>query len=232
MNIKKMLLFVAAGMLGVVIIGNMIVSSVAPLGVGMIVFLAAMGGIIGFASYKVVTIQTQYNNGLKDALDFNGCLYVKKRGKMWSDFIKIVAIKNTYLGYEPKKLHYGSATVGGVTSGGFFTTGGYNKVVGETKSGKYSLRFEGKIVSSIRLSADLYEQAQHSAIAKYINESTKCIDVLTKVERTKEETEALLANALNLATGTALESGMVLDDWRGFPSKEKCQEIRDWLCDK
>ena len=133
---------------------------------------------------------------------------------------------------KPSVENRSAATVGGVTSGGFFTTGGYNKVVGETKSGKYSLRFEGKIVSSIRLSADLYEQAQRSAIAKYINESTKCIDVLTKVERTKEETEALLANALNLATGTALESGMVLDDWRGFPSKEKCQEIRDWLCDK
>lgn len=229
MNIKKMLLYVIVGMLGVLIIANMFVSS---FGIGSVLFFAAMGGIGGFATYKAVTIQTAYNNGLKDALDGNGCLFVKKRGNMWSDFIKIVGVKNTYLGYEPKKLHYGSATVGGVTSGGFFTTGGYNKVVGETKSGKYSLRFEGKIISTISLSSDLYEQAKHSNIAKYINESTRRIEVFTKVQRTKEETEALLANATKLATGVALESGMALDDWRGFPSKEKCQEIYKWLCDK
>lgn len=187
--------------------------------------------LIVFCVYKAVTIQSAYNK-LKGSLNDNGYLYVKERGKMWSALLKIVAVKNTYLGYEPKKLHFGAATVGGVTSGGFYTTGGYNKVVGETKTNKYTLQFDGKIVSSIRLSSSLYQQAKHSPIGKYLDESTMCIEVFNKVHRTKEETDALLENAMKLATGAALTSGMAIDDWRGFPSKEKCKEIYNWLCEE
>lgn len=202
------------------------------------VILAVCVAVIAFAIYKVVTIQKAYNS-IKDCFSpSGGTLRIDSRGDVWKQFIKIKKVKNTYLGYEPEKLHYGSATVGGVTSGGFYTTGGYNKVVATTDSGKYELEFTGdanmldKTIRRIVLSDRMYAEAEKSNIAKYLNPATKSIEMYNKVIRTKQEVDALLNNAMKLVNGVPLTSGMAIDDTRGFPTYEKCKEVLDWMCGK
>lgn len=194
--------------------------------------------VIIFAIYKAVTIQVAYNS-IKDCFSSNdGTLYLNSKGVVWKKFIKIRKVKNSYLGYEPEKLHFGSATVGGVTSGGFYTTGGYNKVVASSDSGKCELEFTGdanmlnKTIRVIKLSNELYEEAQKANIAKYLNPTTKSIEMFDKVIRTKGEVDALINNAMKLATGVPLTSGMAIDDTRGFPTYQKCKEILDWMSEK
>lgn len=205
----------------------------------MVVFLGICIAVIAFAIYKVVTIQSAYNNGVKTSFhERDGVLYIENRGSFWKNFIKITKVKNYHLGYEPEKLHYGSATVGGVTSGGFYTTGGYNKVTSESNSGKYKLEFAGdasiinNTIRVISFSTAVFEEALHSPIAKYLDTSSHCIEMFRKVHRTKEETDVLLKNAMDLATGKPLISGVAMDDTRGYPTYEKCKEIFDWICGK
>ncbi len=201
---------------------------------GMIAFSIL---VIIFATYKAVTIQSEYNSGVKTSFS-DGRLYVKKRGSVWKKFVKIKKAENVHLGYEAQKLHYGSATVGGVTSGGFYTTGGYNKVIATENSGKCFLEFAGnaaimdKMIRYIDLSDALYEEAKYSPIAKYLNHTARRIEVFEQVQRTKEETDALVSHAIDLATGKALIGGMSLDDKRGYPTREKCRLILDWICDE
>lgn len=194
--------------------------------------------VVIFAIYKVVTIQIFYNK-IKDRFTaYDGTLSLKNKDAVWKKYIKIVKAKNFYLGYEPEKLHYGSVSVGGVTSGGFYTTGGYNKVNATTNSGKYTMEFQGdpnitdNTIRRIALSEELYEEARKSNIAKYLSSSGHYIELFEKVERTKEETDELLRNARALAMGNPLTSGLAIDDKRGYPTYEKCKEILDWICDK
>lgn len=194
--------------------------------------------VVMFAIYKVVTIQVVYDS-IKDCFSSeDGTLYLKNKGVVWKKFIKVRKVKNFYLGYEPEKLHFGSATVGGVTSGGFYTTGGYNKVVASSNSGKCELEFTGdanilnKTIRVIRLSDELYAEAQKADIAKYLNPTTKSIEMFDKVIRTKGEVDVLINNAMKLVNGVPLTSGMAIDDTRGFPTYQKCKEILDWMSEK
>lgn len=194
--------------------------------------------VVMFAIYKVVTIQVVYDS-IKDCFSSeDGTLYLKNKGVVWKKFIKVRKVRNFHLGYEPEKLHFGSATVGGVTSGGFYTTGGYNKVVASSNSGKCELEFTGdanilnKTIRVIRLSDELYAEAQKADIAKYLNPTTKSIEMFDKVIRTKGEVDVLINNAMKLVNGVPLTSGMAIDDTRGFPTYQKCKEILDWMSEK
>ena len=193
-----------------------------------------------FAIYKFVSVQTAYNAAKDCFSSSNGTLRLDKRGKIWKKFIKIKQAKNLLLGYEPTKIHYGSATVGGVTTGGFYTTGGYNKIVSSDNSGKYELMFgnmetssEGytKPIARIMLTDKLYREAENSSIAKYLNAESRSIEMHSKVFYSEEDKEILLKKANQLATGAPLTSGMSLDYTQHLPTYEKCKDILDWICE-
>lgn len=139
---------------------------------------------------------------------------------------KAVQIEEDYTAIvkdDPLKIHYGSATVGGVTTGGVYTTGGHKYIAGAEKSGKYKLTSNNKTIYQIQLSDQLYNSAKQSTIAKYLNEK-KQIQVIEKVELTELERQLALHN-YQQSGGMSLGN----DVKKGYPSQEKCRKILDWL---
>ena len=171
----------------------------------------------------------------------NDCIHMTEKGTFWKKFIKINEYRALQLGYEPKRLHFGSATVGGVTTGGFYTTGGHNVIESSTKTGRYQFMFADSgrrnngytiPISRIRLTEELYKEAENSSIAKYLNPETQTIELNTRIHLSEAEKISLLNKADRLARGVPLTSGMSLNYSEGLPSYEKCVEILNWMCGK
>lgn len=203
--------------------------------------LAVCAVVVAFAIYKVITIQRAFNMAKECFSSGDGTLRLDRRGEIWNKFIKIKQAKNLQLGYETTKVHFGFATVGGVTTGGFYTTGGYNKIVSSTNSGKYELMFGNNETSSeghtepivrIILTEKLYKEAENSAVAKYLNASSRSVEMHNKVYYSEVDKEILMNKVNKLVAGAPLTSGMSLDYTEGLPTYEKCKEVLDWICEK
>ena len=206
---------------------------------------------VALAAFAAVRQQRVYNR-IKDCYSSKDrTLRIDSRGKDLRPVISIRKVMDCHLGYEPEKLHYGSATVGGVTSGGFYTTGGYNKILDSKNSGKAMLEFIGessalnialdmlsgksqlgKAIDQIILSERLYAEAEKSNIAKYLNPETMSIEMVPKVTRPTQDANTLLNNAMKLVSGAPLRSGMAINAPSYYPTYEKCKEVYDWLCGK
>lgn len=96
---------------------------------------------------------------------------VTKQGKVFLEALKIEEVMDYVQGYEPEKLHVGAATVGGVTTGGVYKTGGYSYIAGTKKTGKYALVYGGVYIQTIKLSPELAKEAEKSDIKKYVDGS-------------------------------------------------------------
>ena len=139
-----------------------------------------------------------------------------------ADIIKIVDDRNYTIKYEPKKLHVGAVSVGGITTGGTYTTGGYNYVSGSSKSGYCNLEYAGRMITHIQLTSEQYNKAKNSIIAPYLNEKWKQIDVHAPVHYTEIEAQMVL-NSIKT-------TGFAGNNKKGYPSREKCEQILGWLC--
>lgn len=145
------------------------------------------------------------------------------RSPQIADIIKIVDDHNYTIKYEPEKLHVGAVSVGGVTTGGAYTTGGYNYVSGSSKSGYCNLEYAGNMVTKIKLTSEQFDKAKKSVIAPYLNEKEKQIDVHTPVQYTEMEAKMILIGIKTTGSiGNAAK--------KGYPSREKCEQILGWLC--
>lgn len=152
-------------------------------------------------------------------------LFLLNRSPDAAKAIKIVADEDLAMRKEEEQLHYASATVGGITTGGFYTTGGGIRTKSLGKTGFFRLEFEGHDIWQIQLNDALYEQAKRSALARYLNEK-KQIEVKISAPMTDEEVEQTLITyeASGMLTNKALN--------KGRPTREKCQAILDWMCGK
>lgn len=146
---------------------------------------------------------------------------VIKRGNVFSEILEIKKVVDQVTRYEPEKLHFGAATVGGVTTGGTYKTDGYNYVVGTRETGKYSLVYEKDAVQTIRLPPELIEAAKQSAIKEYVNSS----GVIKVIPPTSGSIPDYLVGKTDLAM-LYLKEQMLSN----YPTREKCQAILDWLC--
>ncbi len=151
-----------------------------------------------------------------------GTLTVSKRDVKIAKALKIIDAKNYTIKYEPEKLHIGAVTVGGVTTGGTYTTGGYNYIADSQKNGLCRLEYLEKVVNQIQLSDELYQQAQKSDIAPFLN-SAKQIEVKKFVQMSEKE----LQSAINNMKTTGYAGNNFAN--KGLPTKEKCIMIMDWL---
>lgn len=203
------------------------------------ILLAVCVVVIAFAIYMLSKDIILYGKIYVDRS--NGCIHMKEKGAFWGKFIKIKEYRALQLGYEPQRLHFGSATVGGVTTGGFYTTGGHNVIESSTKTGRYQfmLADSGRrnngytiAISRIQLTDALYKEAENSSIAKYLNAETQTIEMNTRVYLSEAEKMSVLNKADKLTRGTPLTSGMTLNFSEGMPTYQKCQEILNWMCGK
>lgn len=150
-------------------------------------------------------------------------LFLLKRDPEVAKAVKIVADEDIQMIHEEEQLHYASATVGGITTGGFYTTGGQDYAASRGKNGFFRLEFEKHIILQIQLTDALYEQAKHSLIAGYLNEK-KQIEMKQHVTLTKEEEETMMIKyQVSGWVGNEIAN-------KGKPTKEKCKAILAWMC--
>lgn len=128
--------------------------------------------------------------------DFNK-LEIKDDSQMWKfgPGLKIEPVRVYSLKYNPEEYHYGSVTVGGVTSGGIYKTGG-DYTIHDRSTGVYRFYYypkpgtiAGESVGRIKLTHEMYMSAKQSEIAKYLddeNESIKSFYHGTKKEVLKQ----------------------------------------------
>ena len=153
-------------------------------------------------------------------------LTLHKRDPRILKYIVKEEIVNYSVKHKDEKLHYGSATVGGVTTGGFYTTGGYNYIDGKWKDGFYKILCGTEEVTKIILSDDLYEQAKNSPISDYLNKY-KQIEVVEKDTRSFAEQMASLELASKNLSATGFEGNEIRK--RGRPNEEKANKILAWI---
>ena len=160
-------------------------------------------------------------------------LYISKRGDYLRYAISMHKADYYTSHTTPTKVHYGSATVGGVTTGGVYTTGGQRVVDGSIDSGKGAIKYRNTTVKApsepmidedlnfIELSTDLAEEGQ-KALPQIIPESGKI--VLQKRARMNKDQLQMAMNNLN-----SVHTQMMLKE--GYMSWDDIQKIYSWLID-
>ena len=78
-------------------------------------------------------------------------------------------------------------------------------------------------VHEIILSADLAEKAKKSEIKEYLHGNT--IRIVEKIKPS-----AYCAHLMKSGQRLAAASQLKLEESEGYPTREKCQAIIDWLC--
>lgn len=149
----------------------------------------------------------------------DGALTLSERSgdlKNMIDFIQVTA--NTYQ-KTPEKLHYGSATVGGVTTGGVYKTGGTINKTTFYCGDRWHFLYDGKEVNKIILTDKLAREAQESKIKEYCKGNA----IILVTEHRGCSSEALmLAKAGDL-------SRMHLENAQVYPTLEKVKAILSWI---
>ena len=161
-----------------------------------------------------------------------GFLILRKRHSKYGAYFSIEEAHKYYVNKEPVKIHYGSATVGGVTTGGFYTTGGQQSInKGLPVADKYILRYKGKVVNHIQFNdfqrGDeplLIKAKQDKIISKYVSDRGAIV-VIPAAEKISVSNEK---KASFLQTGNYQH--LIDEVISNYPSKEKCQDIVDWIC--
>jgi len=164
-----------------------------------------------------------------------GELRVYKRTEALRKVITIKEDKNYTTKNEPVKVHYGSATVGGVTTGGVYTTGGGQVFTGSYATGKSYLEFsdilyethnDGKpitgIIKTIRITDQMYENA--AEIKDYVSQDDEGHYIITVIENPKMDLDEVRFAMANLTSATTQNMTK-----RGYPTREKCEKILKWL---
>ena len=160
---------------------------------------------------------------------------VLKRNSAISEVLKVESIQKVEYKYNPAKVTYTGATVGGVTTGGFHTTNASYSEIPTGNSGRAYIKAKypakSPYLKEIILSTDeLVESAKHNTtvskflkenklILKYENEKTKLTDSENYVLR-----EAISKGDQGLQYGITqrayLEQQLTISD---------CNQIISWL---
>lgn len=158
--------------------------------------------------------------------EYDGTLKLWKRSPDLASIISIADDQNIVTAYNPEKLHVGAVSVGGVVSGGAFTTGGNHYIAHSEKSGKSKLVYGGdrRIINKIWLPAELFAQAEKSSIAQYLDKNKQQISVVDDVWLSQFD---LMWKQANLQAGNL---GLTDAEKRGYPTYEKCLAILNWIC--
>ena len=158
-------------------------------------------------------------------MEFN-LLKVTSCTSEWISELKIQNETNVTLSYVPKKYIYTSATVGGITTGGVDTVGGYNNVSKGYNSGKCKLTYFDKEIESIQLPDSLYQIALGAPIHEYLNDKKQ----IAVVEGQKMGNIMIELRRKGYDIHTANGFAMYQEARNQcLPTYEKCVQIIDFL---
>lgn len=158
-----------------------------------------------------------------------------KRASISGKSIEIRADYNLTYKYNPAKIVYTGATVGGVTTGGFHTEEEHYALGSGGKSGKYYLRAKlsaGKYMSidRIHLTDELVEEAkQNPNVKKFLRGKTLVLAHRGKATQLKEDEQDVYMRAVQRHD----EAAMYAASQRAINAKkltrEECESILKWI---
>ena len=129
----------------------------------------------------------------------------------------------------PEKIHFGSVTVGGVTTGGAYKTGGDRVIDGHYKTGLCYLQYNDALlfaqnctqghIRKIVLMPSVLKAAKESPIKQYLSGDTIIV----------EQSSNMSLNELRLAAADPASVTAQSAVKRGYPTREKCVDILNWL---
>lgn len=195
------------------------------------------GAILAFCIWAFVKAVTEVHNASKwskkvvpqAGIRVEGeKLYIDRQHEKISTQFSIIPHKSKSYDYVPEELHVGAVTVGGITTGGTYKTGGYIHEK-SYNSGKYDLCYANYghnepqvVVKEIVLSTQLAEKARNSPISQYLKGNS--IIVVNEVEPS-----AINGMMMYMGKTTSALTLMEQEKSEGYPTKEKCEAILKWL---
>ena len=172
-------------------------------GLTLLLFLAYLFWIFANMSKGLKELGVNY------VVDTN-ILYVSKTGPVLTNCLKIVEARDIITKYEEEKTHFGAVTVGGVTTGGTYKTGGYSyNTVGE-KNGYYLLLYYGSPVCRV----------------EFTNE-----EVIQKCKKSNAGSH-LYGNSIQIYDPEVAKYSPHTPPSKESPSYKMCKDVLDFLCEK
>ncbi|MDO4851914.1 MAG: hypothetical protein Q4A88_00675 [Clostridia bacterium] len=149
-------------------------------------------------------------------------LYLINRSSLIKYVVSLIEDKDYKISYEPEAINYTSVTVGGVTTGGAYKTGGYNYISSTENNNLYRLTYGEKyIIDRIQLDDEQYAEAKSSCISQYLNnEKQIMVNVYTNAP----------VNAGQKMLHNLKTTGHVGNEFKGYPTYEKASAILSWIC--
>lgn len=201
--------------------------------------LIVIGSIVGIVNTQKANKIKAAEALLKNCKLDGKVLYIDQQNKLFLTVLTTKAHVVSEYKRDPLKIHVGAATVGGVTTGGVYTTGGGISQT-DLKDGKVELIYKQidkpkanevhlttfiseNEVHEIVLSTELAEKAKKSEIKEYLHGNTIMV-----VEKIKPS--AYCAQLMKSGQSLAAASQLKLEQSEGYPTREKCQAIINWLC--
>ena len=158
-----------------------------------------------------------------------------KRAPISGESIEIRAHHNSTYKYNPEKIVYTGATVGGVTTGGFHTEEAHYALSTAGKSGKYFLQAKlsaGNYMSidRIHLTDELVEEAkQNPNVKKFLRGKTLVLAHRGKATEMSADEQDVYVRALQRKD----EAGMYAAAQRAINAKmltrEECENVLKWI---
>lgn len=161
-----------------------------------------------------------------------------QRSETSASLLHIEQIQNTYTKYNPSKMVYTGATVGGVTTGGIHTTEAYLSTQAGPNSGRYHIYAKGhgrKVISiqKIELSKDLLKEAKEcKEISKFIVGNELVLKYNTPDTKLTREEQEILKKAID-TFDVALQENITQRAFiASMLTKEDCMAIKKWVSGK
>jgi len=178
---------------------------------------------------------------LKDLVTYDlatGTMYLHKKSPRIREIVNVDDDYKEDIRYEPEKLKYGSATVGGVTTGEIYKTGGYNYSAGYKKTGHAMMLFGVYPIRCIRATDELMNQARKTSIRKYIGYYYKHESI--EVIENWRPSSYLLHDWVENPDSPSVKESIARERQLHYmkfgqrdyvpPTFEKCEEIIRWMC--
>lgn len=207
-----------------------------------VIFYLCFGNDIAKRKYERKKVQYEtIASELKDIVTYDlttGTMYLHKKSPRIREIVNVDDDYKEDIRYEPEKLNYGSVSVGGVTTGEIYKTGGYNYRAGWKKTGHAMMLFGQYPVRCIKLTDELMKQAYASSISKYIGRYYK-IESIEVIENWRPSSWVLhewVENPDSPSVQRSIEQERQLHYMqfgkRDYvpPTFEKCEEIISWMC--
>lgn len=161
---------------------------------------------------------------LKNSVNYSSAekvLTVTAKSKLLLEKLSLVQAVDQQVKTEPIVLHFGAVAVGGVVTGGAYTTGGNHYIAGQEKSECFKLMYCNNEVKYIKLSEALLESAGRSEIKEYTDSAG--IKVIAPIDT------AALSDAEKMRRLQEAKAGIVRAENIGYPTYEKAVAIVNWL---